>query len=79
MTRLALAALLLLAAPAFAAQMDVLTLQDPPRRWLRISQVILPGDERTFRDLIASAPDATIVLSGPGGSVAAALAIGREI
>ncbi len=78
MIRLILAAVLL-ATPAFAARMEVATLQDPPRRWLRISQSILPGDERTFRDLIASAPGATVVLSGPGGSVAAALAIGREI
>lgn len=78
MLRLALAALLL-ATPAFAAQIDVLMLQNPPRRWLRISQAILPGDEHTFRDLLASAPGATVMLSGPGGSVAAALAIGREI
>lgn len=78
MIRLALAALLL-ATPSLAAQIDVLTLQNPPRRWLRISQAILPGDELTFRNLIASAPGATVILSGPGGSVAAALAIGREI
>lgn len=79
MVRLALAVLLLLATPAFAAQMEVLTLQNPRRQWLRIGQAILPGDERTFRDLIASAPGAVVVLSGPGGSVTAALAIGREI
>lgn len=79
MIRFALSALLLLATPAFAAQMEILTLQNPPRRWLRIRQVILPGDERVFRELIASAPNAVVMLSGPGGSLAAALAIGREI
>ena len=78
MIRLALAALLL-ATPSLGAQIDVLTLQNPPRRWLRISQAILPGDERVFRDLLADAPGATVLLSGPGGSMLAALAIGRDI
>lgn len=31
------------------------------------------------RELLASAPGATVVLSGPGGGVSAALAIGGEI
>ena len=78
-----LAALLLLAVPAAqapAAQIEIVASRDPPRTWLRIAQSIAPGDERVFRELAGRAPGgAVVVLSGPGGSVSAALAIGREI
>jgi hypothetical protein len=78
-----LAALVLLVsglhAPVSAAQIETMTLRDSPRNWLRIGRAIAPGDERTFHDLAASAPGAVVVLSGPGGSLLAALAIGKEI
>lgn len=37
------------------------------------------GDDKAFHDLAASQPDALVALSGPGGKVFPALAIGREI
>lgn len=80
MHRLLLAALLALLSPAAsAARIDGGTFANTSRTWLRVGQEILPGDERAFQQRLAALPGAVIVLSGPGGSVDAALAMGRLI
>lgn len=80
MHRLVVAALLALFSPPVpAAQIDAGVWPGSQRPWLRVGQSILPGDERLFLQRLAATPGATVVLSGPGGSVDAALAIGRLV
>lgn len=71
--------LALLSTAASAARIDTGTYPAKPRTWLRIGQMILPGDELVFQQRLAEVPGAVVTLSGPGGSVDAALAIGRRI
>lgn len=68
--------LALMPIPALAGQV---TLLDGSRRAISISGEIVPGDEAAFHTLLSQAPTALIVLTGPGGRVMPALAIGREI
>ena len=64
---------------ASGAQIEIVKAKDSAQIWLAISRVIEVGDERRFHELAASAPGAIVVLSGPGGSLSAALLIGKEI
>lgn len=65
--------------PAAAGQVDTVPIGNTGRRALRVGRVIEPGDEQAFHRLAETAPGALVILSGPGGAVAPALAIGREI
>ncbi len=46
---------------------------------INISGHIEDGDDRAFHELAAAQPNALVVLSGPGGKVVPALAMGMEI
>jgi hypothetical protein len=80
--RLAAALLILLVgtvAASSAAEIVAVTAANPLPTQLRLGGVIVPGDETAFHALALANPGALVVLSGPGGNVAAALAIGAEI
>lgn len=67
---------LLATMPASAGQITLLGGKTPA---IGISGPIVAGDETAFHGLVATAPNALIVLTSPGGSVDAAIAIGLEI
>jgi hypothetical protein len=69
-------ACLLAASAASAGQIAAVDGKVPA---ISIGGRIEPGDEKTFHSLVGAAPNALIVLAGPGGNVGAALAIGYEI
>jgi hypothetical protein len=75
---LALAALLC-ARAAQAAEFDRVDLPGAPGGGIRLSGVIKVGDEAKFHAVAADMLTAVVVTTGPGGSVSAAMAIGREI
>ena len=62
--------------PASAGQITLLVGKTPA---ISIGGPIVAGDEKTFHGLVATAPNALIVLTSSGGSVYAAIAIGEEI
>lgn len=66
----------LAAAPAQAGQ---LAIQNGKPCAISVAGHIEDGDDKVFHDLAAACPNALVVLTGPGGLVAPALAIGREI
>ncbi len=66
----------MIAMPATAGQITVHQDANPV---IAIEGRIMPGDERIFHDAAEALPAALVMLSGPGGSLPPALAIGREI
>lgn len=66
----------LVAVPAQAGQV---TIQDGRICAISIAGRIEDGDDLLFSSLASAYPHALVVLSGPGGKVVPALAIGREI
>jgi hypothetical protein len=63
---------------ARAAQIQAVTLpNDQPA--ITFGGVITPGDEKKFHEILGTVTNPIVVLSGPGGGVAPALAIGQEI
>ena len=62
--------------PALAGEVTLLNGAQPA---ISVSGEIASGDEAAFHTLLAQAPTALVVLTGPGGRVVPALAIGREI
>ena len=67
---------MLLSAPAQAGPVEA---QCGKPCTISIGGQIREADYPAFHDLAAAHPDALVVLTGPGGSVGPALAIGREI
>lgn len=66
----------LVAAPAQAGQVAI---QDNKACAISVAGRIEDGDDLAFDVLATACPNALVVLSGPGGKVAPALAIGRNI
>jgi len=69
-------AFLVAALPALAGKVAILDGKIPA---IGVGGRIEVGDERVFHDLAGTMPNPIVVLLGPGGSVAAALAIGQEV
>jgi hypothetical protein len=78
-----LASLLLAAAlcagPARAARFERVDLPNAPGAGIKLSGVIMPGDETRFREVSEGMANAVVLTTGPGGSVGAAIAIGTDI
>jgi hypothetical protein len=67
---------LLAVVPAMGGQIAILEGTVP---MIGIDGSIAAGDERIFQAMAQQVPAALVVLSGPGGSLGAAMAIGQEI
>jgi hypothetical protein len=76
MTWMARLACLVVTMPAMAGQIEI---RDGPVPMVNIGGRIDRGDKVAFDHNVANVTNALVVLTGPGGDVAAALAIGQEV
>jgi hypothetical protein len=67
------------ACDARAANFSVIDLPNDGGKGVLLTGPIQPGDQVAFRQVAATLSDATMVTTGPGGAVSAALAIGTEV
>ncbi len=77
LTGLLLAALM--AGPARAADFERVELPGAQGTGIKLSGIIVPGDEAAFAAISAGMPRAVLLTTGPGGSVGAAIAIGTAL
>jgi hypothetical protein len=73
------AAVALCAGAAQAAQFERVDLPGAPGGAIKLSGVIMLGDDASFHALAEKMPNAVVITTGPGGSVFAAINIGSEI
>jgi hypothetical protein len=74
--KIAQLAYLVVTMPALAGQIEI---RDGPVPMVSIGGRIDRGDEVVFDHIVAHVTNALVVLTGPGGDVASALAIGQQV